>query len=264
MTEAQVSLTETVAAVLGADRRIRSVWLFGSLGRGGGDAWSDVDLVAEVDEADRAACLTDYRRGQPGMPPVVLAMALYGRILAATTPEWERFDISFVSPAEFAGMDGGALRRLRGEPTLHPEPHSDQSDHRAGERVEALVIEFLRILGLLPVAVGRGEWLVAQQGDGLQRRLLIDLMVEENGVPPSARGGAKKLNAFLTPEQRAVLEALRPPAAQPGPVTDAAADLARLFLARARPLVDRLGATWPAAFEQATRRHLQTTLAFRF
>ncbi|HQT53744.1 nucleotidyltransferase domain-containing protein [Phenylobacterium sp.] len=264
MTEAQASLAGMVAAALGADKRIRSVWLYGSLGRGDGDAWSDVDLVAEVHEADRAGCLADYRRGQPGMPPMILAMALYGRILAATTPDWERFDISFVSPTELAGMDGGALKPLRGERTLHPEAHSAQPDHRAGERVEAMVIEFLRILGLLPVAVGRGEWLVAQQGDGLQRRLLIDLMVEENGVPPSARGGAKKLNAFLTPEQRAVLEALRPPAAQPGAVIDAAADLARLFLARARPLVDRLGATWPAAFEQATRRHLQTTMAFSF
>ncbi|MES2340557.1 MAG: hypothetical protein V4597_02680 [Pseudomonadota bacterium] len=264
MTEAQAALAGLVAAALGADPRIRSVWLSGSLGRDGGDAWSDVDLVAEVAEADRAACLAEYRQGRPDMPPMVLAKALYGRILTAITPDWERFDISFVSPAELAVLDGAALKPLRGDPAARPASHVAGPDNRAGERVAALVTEFLRVLGLLPVAAGRGEWLVAQQGDELLRRILIDLMVEENGVTPSARGGAKKLNPFLTPEQRQVLEALMPPAPQRNAVIAASADLARLFLARSRPLADRLGTPWPHAFEQATRRHLETTLAFSF
>ncbi|WP_421932221.1 hypothetical protein [Phenylobacterium sp.] len=262
MTEAQAALASLVAAALGADPRIRSVWLSGSLGRDGGDAWSDVDLVAEVAEVDRAACLAEYRQGRPDMPPMVLAKTLYGRILAAITPDWERFDIHFVSPEELAELDGGALKPLRGDPSTRPRSHQAAQDDRARERVEAMVTESLRILGLLPVAVGRGEWLVAQQGDQLQRRLLIDLMVEENGIPPTARGGAKKLNPLLTAEQRQVLEALTPPAANREAVIAAAADQARLFLTRARPLADRLGATWPEAFELATRRHLQTTLAF--
>lgn len=264
MTEAQAALAGLVAAALGADPRIRSVWLAGSLGRDGGDAWSDVDLVAEVAEADRAACLAEYRQGRPDMPPMVLAKALHGRILTAITPDWERFDIDFVSPAELADLDGAALTPLRGDPGARPASHPAGPDNRAGERVGALVTEFLRVLGLLPVAVGRGEWLVAQQGDELLRRILIDLMVEENGVPPSARGGAKKLNHFLTPEQREVLEALMPPPPRRDAVIAASADLARLFLARARPLANRLGTPWPRGFEQATRRHLETTLAFRF
>lgn len=262
MTETQAALAGLVAAALGADPRVHSVWLSGSLARDGGNAWSDVDLVAVVAEADRPLCLADYRLGQPGMPPTILARALYGRILTAVTPEWERFDISFLSPEELARMDGGALKPLRGDPATRPAPLSAQPDHRAGQRVEAMVTEFLRILGLLPVAVGRGEWLVAQQGDELQRRLLIDLMVEENDVPPSARGGAKKLNIFLSSEQREVLEALLRPAARRDTVIAAAAHLAQLFLARAGPLAERLDAPWPDAFEQATRGYLETTLAF--
>ena len=264
MTEAQAALAGLVAAALAADRRVRSVWLYGSLGRDTGDAWSDVDLVAEVDETDRAACLADYRRGQPDMPPMVLAMALHGRILAATTPDWERFDISFLSPAELAALDGGALKPLRGDPAARPAPHASRPDGQAGERIGALVTEFLRVLGLLPVAVARGEWLAAQQGAELLRRMLIDLMVEENSVPPWVRGGAKKLNPFLAPEQRVVLEALIPPVARREAVIAASAELAGLFLARARPLAERLSAPWPQTFEQATRRHLETTLAFYF
>lgn len=264
MTEAQAALADLVAAALDADRRIRSVWLYGSLGRDTGDAWSDVDLVAEVDEADRAGCLADYRRGQPGMPPMVLVMALHGRILAATTPDWERFDISFLSAAELAALDGGALKPLRGDPALHPAPHVATPDGRAGERVGALATEFLRVLGLLPVAVGRGEWLAAQQGNELMRRMLIDLMVEENGVPPWARGGAKKLNHLLTSEQRNHLEALIPPIAEREAVVAASSEIADLFLARAKSLVERLEAPWPSAFEQATRAHLKTTLTFDF
>ncbi len=264
MTEAQAALVETLAGALGADPRVRSVWLSGSLARDGGDPWSDVDLVAEVDEASRASCLADYRQGRRDMPPTVLARVLYGCILTAVTTDWARFDIHFADPTELAGMDAGALKLLAGDPAARPAQRPDSLDLRAGERVTALVSEFLRVVGLLPVAVGRGEWLVAQQGDELMRRLLIDLMLEENGVTPSTRGGAKKLNPFLTHEQRSVLEALQPPAAHRAAVIAASADLAQRFLARARPLADRLGATWPDALEGATRRHLQTTLEFVF
>jgi hypothetical protein len=38
------------------------------------------------------------------------------------------------------------------------------------------------------------------------------------------------------------------------------AALARLFLARARPLAERLSVPWPQAFEDATRRHLRAAL----
>lgn len=73
MTEAQAALMEQLVQVLAADPRIRAAWLSGSLARGGGDAWSDVDLTVEVDEADRRACLSDYVSGRPGLPPLAQA-----------------------------------------------------------------------------------------------------------------------------------------------------------------------------------------------
>lgn len=264
MTEAQAALADQVTGVLAGDERIRSVWLYGSLGRGLGDAWSDVDLVAEVGETDRAACLADYHHGRPGLPELVLAQEIHGLILAAITTDWERFDISFLTASELARIDSAALKPLLGDPDAQPSPHPPEPDLHASARLVTLVNEFLRVLGLLPVAIGRGEWLLAQQGGDLLRKMLIELMIEENRVPPAARGGVKRLNAFLTAEQRGLLEALDPPPARREPLIAASRDLARLFMARARPLAQQLGATWPRVFEQATRRHLQRSLAFDF
>ena len=170
MTEAQAKLIDDLVAVLAADPRVRSAWLSGSLGRGAGDPWSDVDLVVEVDEADLAPCLAD-------------------------------------------------------------------------------------------VMAGRQEWLLGQQGVGLLRQMLVDLMLEENGLgAPGARGGARRLNPFLDPDQRKLLEALVPPTAQREALLAAQAALAHLFLPRARALAERRGVPWPQALEDATRRHLRVTL----
>lgn len=260
MTQAQAALMAQVTAVLAADDRISAIWLSGSLARGVGDTWSDVDLVAQVNETDRAACLADYGQGGAGLPALVHAQQLHERILAATTVDWERFDISFLTPTELAFMDGGALKHLAGDSASTPPAQPPSADTRAPRRIAALITVFLRILGLLPVALGREEWLGAQQGYDLLRKMLIELMIEENGVAPAARGGAKRLNLNLTEHQRNMLEALVPPPARRETLIAANLELARLFLDRARPLADRLEAPWPQAFEQATRRYLQRCL----
>ncbi|MFB2351496.1 hypothetical protein, partial [Priestia megaterium] len=77
-------------------------------------------------------------------------------------------------------------------------------------------------------------WVVMQDGVGHLRRLLIELMLEENGVGPAERGGAKKLYPFLTAEQIAELEALAPPRAVKAELIVANLDLRDRFLPRAR------------------------------
>lgn len=260
MTEAQASLLAQVTAVLATDVRIHSIWLSGSLARGVGDRWSDIDLVAQVNEADRAACLVDYGKGRAGWPDLAHAQHLHERILAATTVDWERFDISFLTPAELAFVDGAGLKHLAGDAASTPPVLLPAADSRAPRRIAALITEFLRVLGLLPVAVGREDWLGAQQGYDLLRKMLIELMIEENRVAPAARGGAKRLNLHLSAPQRDMLEALAPPLARRETLITANLELARLFLHRARPLAARMGTAWPLAFEQATRRHLQRCL----
>lgn len=260
MTQAQQDLIDQLTAALSQDRRIRALWLSGSLGKGQGDAWSDVDLTAMVEEADIRPCLADYAAGRPGMPATVLTHEVYGRVLAATTPAWDRFDIVFHTPAECARLDGAGLKLLHGDPASTPLARQAAANSDAALRLAALVNEFLRVLGLLPVAVGRGEWIVGQQGSDLLRKMLVDLLLEENGIGPGQRGGAKRLNPFLTAEQRALVEAIDPPPARGPALIAASRAYANAFLPRARALATRLGAVWPQAFEDATRRHLLTAL----
>lgn len=260
MTEAQQALLDQIAAVLARDPRIVSAWLSGSFGKGAGDAWSDVDVTVVVAaESDLPAALRHYASELSPLPATVFSQLVHGRIFSGVTPAWERFDLAFLTPAEFAGQDGGGLSLLLGDPATRPPPRAPGADQGAAARIERLVCEFLRVLGLAPVSIGREEWLVGQQGVELLRGMLVELTLEANGVPRSARG-AKRLNAFLSEDQRAELEALVPPQAGRQSLIDAEGEIARLFLARARPLAERLGATWPAAFETATRDHLRREL----
>jgi predicted nucleotidyltransferase len=261
-TEAQRALVAHLESVLAADVRLQSVWLGGSFGRGDGDAWSDIDVIAVVDEEDRPACLAEYTGARNPVGETVLLMALFGRIAHAVRPDWERYDLLFVTPAEFRAYDRRALRPLAPASLDAPAADIAWPPHQpAPEALVASAQEFLRVLGLLPTAIGREEWLSSQEGAHLLRRMLIEMMIEANGVSRAERGGAKKLNPYLTPSQRASLEALAPPGADREALIAANVALARLFLPLAKEVLAKAGAGWPQALETATRAHLASTLA---
>lgn len=260
MTPQQQAILDQVTTALAADARVRSAWLSGSLARGGGDRWSDVDVTVVVEQTDLSAVIAAFQAQRSDLPTAVFSQLVHGRIISTITPDWDRFDLTFLTDAEFAMQDGTGLLRLLGEGEA-PPPRAPAADAGRPARVAAIIHEFIRVLGLLPVAAGRQESIVAQQGCELMRRMTVDLMLEANGVPPGARG-AKRLNAYLTPDQQAALEALVPPAAALQPVLAANRDLAALFFAHARPLAQRLAITWPAALESATRARLRADLRF--
>jgi hypothetical protein len=194
----------------------------GSLTRGTADPYSDLDLVAEVDDPGSFDAVEALRAATP---TVLLRAMPFGAI--AITPDWLRVDLAVVRPGE----DGGP-------------PEAPATD------VDALAEEFLRVLGLLPVVVGRGEWIVASDGAWLLRAFLVRLMLAENGE--RALTGAKRLNEKLTAEQRELVEALPPIAATRDAVVAAHLATADAFLPRARALAVR----WPAELEAATRAYL--------
>jgi hypothetical protein len=123
--------------------------------------------------------------------------------------------------------------------------------------VTAQATEFLRVLGLSPVAFGRREHLVSLGGVELLRRMAIDLLLDLNGVSPETRGGALRRNPFLTGEQLAALEAVPPVAATHDSLLAANRAIAAIFLPAARQLAAEVGAEWPVALEAATRRRLE-------
>ncbi|HXC54374.1 MAG TPA: hypothetical protein VNU97_03700 [Rhizomicrobium sp.] len=260
-TPAQQSLLDAITRVLSTDARIESGWLSGSLGKGAGDEFSDVDVTVVAAEPGFDAVLKTYTADPSAIAPVVHTFVHgYDRVVSSVTQDWQRFDLTFLKPAEFAAMPLGELKPLfnRGTPEkpapAAPPPHTPQA-----ARIEQIVREFLRVLGLAPVAMGRGEYLASLDGVSLLRRTIVDLMQEKNGIGP-VRGSALHVNVHLTGEQRRMLEALPPLSATRESLLAMNQALWRIFRPLAQALCAQTGATWPAAFEAATRRHLARTL----
>ena len=260
----QQSLIDSITRALSADARIESAWLSGSLGKGGGDAFSDVDVTVVVPESVFDAVLKHYTADLTAIAPVVHTFTHgFGRLVSSVTQDWQRFDLTFLKPAEFAAMPLGELKPLfnRGTPQkavpAAPPPHKPQA-----ARIEQIVREFLRVLGLAPVAMGRGEYLASLDGAGLLRRMVIDLMQEKNGIGP-VRGSAIHVNVHLTGEQRRALEALPPLSADRESLLAMNEALWRIFRPLGQDLCAQTGAPWPSAFEDATREHLAHALGLK-
>jgi hypothetical protein len=194
----------------------------GSLTRGSADAYSDLDLVVEADDPDAFDAVAAIAAATP---TVLLRRMPFGA--TAITPDWLRVDL-VVAPR---GGDAGPQQ---------PQPTD----------VDALAEEFLRVLGLLPVVVARGEWIVASDGAWLLRSFLVRLLLAENGE--AVVTGVKRLNEKLTAEQRELVERLPPIAATHEGAIAAHLAIAAAFLPRAKQLATR----WPADLEAATYAHL--------
>jgi predicted nucleotidyltransferase len=242
-------LAERARTVLEADERVRAVWLTGSIAEGRGDAQSDLDLRLAVNGE------LDWKELVDRISPTVLARKLPGPgpdvVVTCVTPEWLRFDVVIV-PTEWPAT-AGAMKTLFDKDgltaKLPPGPPPRTADPAF------LAEEFLRVLGLTPAVVGREEYLVGSDGVWLLRRMLIDLM-----TIGQAKGGVKRLNPFLTAEQRATLESLPPIQPTRDAVIGGTLAIARVFLPLAR---ERLGASYPKALEAATLAHLERTLGIR-
>lgn len=260
-TDEQQVLLARIETLLRAEPRVDAAWLAGSLGRGGGDAWSDIDtLVLAKDAAEAAAALTERIKAE--IDPPLLNIHGWGRVLSVVTEDWQRFDITVLQGDEIERYDSAKLTLLFNRGTREPPRHPATTYRCAPQTLRALVIEFIRVIGLTPVAMGRKEFELALTGIDILRRSTLDLMLEENGIAPGDRGGALHRNDMLTAEQQADFKTIPAQAATEESVLAANAAYARIFLPRAKRLAAAIGMDWPERFEQATRRHLKKTLGF--
>ncbi|HEX5377042.1 MAG TPA: nucleotidyltransferase domain-containing protein [Phenylobacterium sp.] len=244
-----------------ADERVAALFLGGSLGRGEGDAWSDVDLILVARPDHHAALAAEARVWADGVAEVVLWKTPYVGVplFCAVTAEWLRFDLTVTVPGRVIGARSTLkplvdhLEVWAGLPeTLSPKPI-------APAELQALTEETLRILGLLPLAVGRGEFAAGVTGAGLLRGQLIALMIAE--TEPPLPPGALHLSRVVSPEDLEILESQPGAVATRASVIAASETYARLFLPRARVLAAKVGAVWPDALEAATRAHWRRELA---
>ncbi len=255
------NLIDRVKQVLSTDDRVLGVWLTGSHGRGTQDRFSDVDLIVVVDDDEVDSFCADWPQISDQIAPTVYRRQL-GQlpIFTQITPDWLRYDVS-VDTADAleartrstvsAVLDphGLTARLRRPAPPKQPDPR----------RVTAISHEFLRVLGLLPVVIGREEFVVGESGAALLRSMLIDLMLEDVAVED--RGGALHLNPLLPDDRRQILADLPPLQATRASVITGQLACAAAFLPLAHDLHRRCGLDWPQDLEDAARLHLHRTLA---
>ena len=261
ITVSQQGLVDAIIEALQGDERIEAAWLAGSLGHNDGDAFSDVDVLVlcqdgKASEIASSPGLLDFAR------PVQVNALFGGRILNVITPEWQRFDLVFVEGHDLARYNANELTQLFNRTGREPPQTEPRPTKATPDDLSKLVNEFFRVLTLAPVGLGRKEYVVALSGIELLRKMTVDLMLMENGVGQRDRGGALRLNPFLTPEQIRLLQSLPAVAAERDSLLRCQKAIAELFLPRARVLAARMGMAWPAAVEEASRAHLRAQLDF--
>jgi hypothetical protein len=261
ITTEQRQLVDAITRALAAVDDIEGAWLAGSLGAGQGDSFSDVDVLVLTAVGKVGAVSGRVAHNISTIAEPALINPLYGgRVLNVVTADWRRFDLHFIEPGDLGRFDAARLVLLFNKGDRAPPRGSTDPYQSKPETVLKLVNEFLRILGLLVVAIGRKEYVLGLTGVDMLRRLTVDLMLEENGVGPIERGGALHRNPLLTPDQRREFEALRPVVADRAGIIAAHVELAAIFLPRARRLATRAHMIWPSTFETATKRHLHERL----
>ncbi len=250
------ALLERAAQVLGRDTRVRALWVGGSLARGDADAYSDLDLIASVRDADFGALAASWHEWLAEITPTVLARQIpfLPGSFYSLTPTCERLDlvlerVSAVRSSRYARVvvfdrDGLDAERPPAPPPAPPD--------RA--KVETAIEEPLRYLALLPAVLGRGELLLAQEGYGHMRRRISELFLEENAPLPTT--GVKHWRDKLRPEQYSVLESLPWPAANRDALIAANLEVGRALLVHGRAIAEKLGVAWPVELERAVRAHL--------
>lgn len=252
----QRQLIDRVAAAFAPEERIRALFLSGSFGRGAEDAFSDVDLLAVADPADHEAIAADWRPLLESLAPIVYFNRLpWALVLNAITDTWLRIDLNIAAAGQLADYAQDRLRPLIDRDGLHATlPETLPARGIDSRRLEAITLEFIRVLGLLPVGLGRGETeLIAAAGTGLLRRGLTDLLILEANRPPE---GALHISKVIGPDRLAVLAAIPLASLDNDAAIAGNLALARVFIPRAKKLYGELGLAWPTAFEAATRAHL--------
>lgn len=250
-------LFEVVDAWARKQEAVRALFIHGSLAHGTSDAYSDLDLLIVTDSNSIANSMADAGRVLGGVEPFIIENHLespIASILSVVTDRWHRVDVAV------CGRGSPLLKQplitvfdldsiYEGPPVKSP-PEPARPD-----RVAQIAKEFLRVLGLSVVVLGRKDVHAAHEGANLLRGMLIDLFLMES--PVTTRSSAKKLLPALTAEQQALLRSLPPLADDHDRIAAYSTAIADLFLPRARGLLESVGGKWPEETENATRRYLE-------
>lgn len=252
---------EAIAEELQDELSIRALFLSGSYGAGLEDAYSDIDflMVASDGPTDEVAKLWRNAVSRTGKIVLWRDQQVRPVLINAITEDWLRTDVVILKPDQMGKQTKEILKVLFDHDGIFDAlPASSKKTGPDPRRTKYQFEEFIRILGLLPLAMGRMEYLNGVLGVFHLRNLLVDLLIEETGAPH--RGGALHLNRLITDEQKEVLASLPPPVPTRDLLIAAHIAYAAAYLPRARKLAKLWDIDWPERFEAVTWECLKETL----
>lgn len=255
---------ETIAAALRDTPGIRALFLSGSYANGLADAYSDIDFVLVTDDGATDAVAGHWRDAVAQTGEIVLwwDRTTVPVLINAITADWTRTDVIILRPDQLGRHTQRSLTPVFDHDNLYDGLATAPAATVPNQKKSLYQFqEFIRILGLLHLAVGRAEYINGVLGVYHLRNLLVELMIEETGAPN--RGGALHLNRLITDEQKAVLLALPAPVPAHDAMIDAHLAYAKAYLPRARKRARQIGVDWPERFEAVTWDRLDQTLGIK-
>jgi len=257
----QERFIEAISRELRDEPQLSALFLGGSFGRGEADAFSDLDFVAVVAVEHHASFALAWRQRVEAILPIVFwyEARAGAPVHNAIGYGWERIDIGITDHQGVQHRSKQGTRLLIDHAGIYERlPDSIAWNGPDKTRVAFLIAEFFRVLGLLPVGLGRKEYLTVRAGLEMQRMALFQLLSEE--VERFDKGGMLAWSRRLSPDQLALLEMLPEVDLSHRALVDAYIAVANAFLPRARALAGRWNIEWPTAFEDATWGHLHRSL----
>ena len=251
---AQQDLIDRVVEDLATDPRVRGLWLTGSFGADEADEFSDVDMFVLVADRQREAFVDGWlEQVAPRYEPLLARRLGPTPVFNHVLDGWLRWDVVVGGPADLNDLDPDRVMELYSRDGVRPTP-----SFRVGpdtDTVREMTEEFLRVLGLLPVVVERGELVTATSGALMLRQLLTTLL--RYRIEGPRMSGALHLSRVLPADEMAALAALPPVYAERSAVVRAHLSAAAMFLPVAR---DLLGADHPHDLEKACWAYLHRHL----
>ena len=233
---------EEIAGALQDEPSVRALFLSGSYGSGLEDAYSDVDFLAVTTggPTDEFAELWSQAVRRTGEIVLWWDRQPKNNLINAITDSWLRVDVEIVTRAQMPRRAKHDLKVLFDHDQIYDAlPAQTEAPRPSLQRVKWQFENFIRVLGLMSLAIGRAEYFTGVTGVFHLRSLLVDLLLEETAAPN--RDGALHLNRLLTEEQRNVLASLPLPSPTTDGVIEANLACASAYLPRARQMARKLG-----------------------
>jgi hypothetical protein len=248
------------------DSRIKAAWLEGSLGRGAGDRYSDLDIHLLIDDNQIESVRQEIEAWLAAIRPLVLFNLLFeGRMVNALTIDGLRLDV-WLHPGANIAVDPRKASVLHQAPGALTIAGHDKPKGRPSGALQRQIEEFWRCISLLPAVVGRRELITGVMGLGVEINLLSDLLIQ--GYDIARDTGVKNLNHYLPAETQTQIEqALAMNGLTPQGLADAHLGLARIVQIQGRLIAERHEFPYPAALEKTVldyvrREFLQLQLRY--